>query len=181
MRIAYTHGRYQPIHNGHFLTMLHILENYNQLWIGIANPLLCYPPLLDPTNNDLVKSIQRARDSKNNPYSFLERLEMILDSFIVYGIDIKRIKVLPHFAFYDIPTWYNFIPDPSRTDIILSSKDYHHYEKIKIYKSLGWNVAFIEKVEGISGEVFDTFFPNGNWRSLVPEGAIPHIEKKIIV
>ena len=50
IHIGYTHGRFQPIHNGHFHIMLQILEEYDELWIGIANPLLKWPCLLKKEN-----------------------------------------------------------------------------------------------------------------------------------
>lgn len=177
--IGYTHGRFQPLHNGHFQTMLKILETHDQLWVGIANPLLNKPQLLDYSDAKLVASLERARDPRNNPYTYLERLEMIVDSFIDYGIDLRRLRVLPHFAFYEINDWEHFIPDPSKAEIILSYKDYHHYQKIKIYEERGWRVNFIEKIEGVSGEIFDQNFPNGDWKKFVPSGVIAHIETKI--
>ena len=71
--IGYTHGRFQPLHNGHFNTFLKILKKFDELWIGIANPLRNYLANMDKLNKDLQKSLKRARDPKNNPYSFLER------------------------------------------------------------------------------------------------------------
>ena len=55
--IGYTHGRFQPVHNGHFNTFLKILENYDELWIGIANPLREYPPNMAAFDKELQKSL----------------------------------------------------------------------------------------------------------------------------
>ncbi len=95
MKIGYTHGRFQPLHNGHFNTFLKILEKYDELWIGIANPTRTYPPNMDKLSEELRESIKKAKDPSNNPYTFLERYEMIKLSLEKYeggGVDIKRIS-----------------------------------------------------------------------------------------
>lgn len=176
MNIGYTHGRYQPLHNGHFNTMLYILNKYDNLWIGISNPIREYPQLIDKSDNKLLSSIERARSKEKNPYSFLERYEMIFKSLIEYGINPSRIRILPHFAFYDIKNWIEFLPSKEKSVIVLSAKDYHHYEKIDLYKELGWEVEFVEPTSGVSGDILDSEYPYGNWRNLVPSGTEVFLE-----
>lgn len=182
--IGYTHGRYQPLHNGHLHIMINILNEYNLLYIGIANPLLKWPCLLKKENpeiysKELFQSIKKARDPINNPFTYLERYKMIEDSLIKEGIDHSRFKILPHFGFYDLKHWDQFIPQPSEARIILAQKDYHHYEKIKKYKKMGWSIDYKSLLEGVSGELFDQNFPNGNWQELVPKGSVKHINRLI--
>ncbi len=177
LTIGYNHGRFQPLHKGHFNTFLKILEKYDQLWIGIANPLRIPVPNTERLGQSLQESLQRARNIKNNPYSFLERYEMIRLSLINQGIDMDRIRILPHFGFYESDNWKDFIP--KKATIILSAKDYHHYSKIKVYKSNGWKVDFVESLPGISGTILRKEFPEGNWRELVPAGTIQILESKL--
>ena len=47
MAIGYTHGRYQPLHNGHFQVFLQILDKYDEIWIGITNPECKVPKNID--------------------------------------------------------------------------------------------------------------------------------------
>ncbi len=54
--VAYTHGRYQPLHNGNFKTFLKILEKYDELWIGITNPLRKQIPNIDKLEKDLQEN-----------------------------------------------------------------------------------------------------------------------------
>lgn len=53
--IGYNHGRFQPLHNGHFSTFQKILEKYDELWIGIANPLRQLPPNFEKLDDVLKK------------------------------------------------------------------------------------------------------------------------------
>lgn len=175
--IGYTHGRFQPLHNGHFNTFVKILEKFDQLWIGIANPLRNYPSNMNRLDKDLQKSLNEARNPKNNPYSFLERYEMIRISLAENGVDMNRIRILPHFGFYECNNWKDFIPKDAT--IILSAKDYHHYAKIKIYKDNGWNVEFVKPLPGISGSIFDKEWPEGKWRELVPKGTKRILKNKL--
>ncbi len=166
--IAYTHGRFQPLHNGHFHIFLKILEKYDELWIGISNPLRDYPQGMNDLDENLQKSLAAARAPENNPYTFLERYEMIRISLAEAGIDMNRVRILPHFAFYECDNWKDFIP--GNATLVLSAKDAHHYSKIEKYKKMGWNVELIEQLPGISGSIFDKEWPNGKWQELVPEG-----------
>ena len=176
--IGYTHGRYQPLHNGHFNTMLHILENYDQLWIGIANPLREFPRLTDDSDEDLLRSLKKARSVENNPFTYVQRQEMIISSLIQEGVEPTRFRIVPHFAFYDSINWTELLPPVHESIIVLAAKDYHHYKKIECYRQLGWRVEFVRPLEGVSGERFDCEYPNGEWRALVPAGAIGFLENQ---
>jgi len=177
MKIGYTHGRFQPLHNGHFNTFLKILEKYDELWIGIANPTRTLPPDMEELNEELRESIKKAKALGNNPYTFLERYEMIKLSLEKNGVDMKRARILPHFGFYETENWKDFIP--KNATIILAAKDYHHYAKVQVYKDNGWEVDFIDPLPGISGSIFDKEWPNGEWRELVPEGTRIVLENKL--
>jgi len=176
MTIGYNHGRYQPIHNGHLNTLRYILDNYDSLVIGIANPMRA--PVPDISDTELKKSLTRARAPENNPHSYWERLQMINDSLIGEGYSPERFNILPHFAYYDCENWKDFIP-PDAT-IVLAPGDTHHDRKVRLYQSKGWDVEIIPKLDGISGAILDNEFPDGNWRELVPKGAISTLEKHIV-
>ncbi len=108
--IGYNHGRFQPLHNGHFNTFLKILEKYDELWIGIANPLRQLPQDFEKLEADLQQSVKRARDPKNNPYTYFERYEMVWNSLQQHGVDMSRVHIAPHFAYYETVNWKDFIP-----------------------------------------------------------------------
>jgi len=177
MKIGYNHGRFQPLHNGHFNTLKHILEHYDELWVGIANPLRIPVPNMGKLDPKLQESLSKAREPENNPYTYLERYEMVYGALSEDGVDMRRVHILPHFGFYETDVWTDFIPKGAT--IVLFSKDYHHYEKIKVYKDSGFQLEFIEPLPGVSGSILDKEWPDGNWRELVPKGVVPILERKI--
>ncbi len=175
--IGYTHGRYEPLHNGHFSVHLEILRDYDFLWVGITNPLRIYPPNMEQLDSDLRKSLEHARAPENNPYNYAQRLEMTTKSLIYQGVDIGRVRVLPHFGYYDMPNWRDFMPPKECSDIVLAPKDIHHEKKMEIYRREGWNVVTVPQIPGVSGKIFDQEFPDGDWRRLVPRGTLEVIEE----
>ncbi|UCD03422.1 MAG: adenylyltransferase/cytidyltransferase family protein [Candidatus Aenigmatarchaeota archaeon] len=176
-KIGYNHGRFQPLHNGHFNTFLKILEKFDELWIGIANPLRDQPPNMEKLDKKLQTSLKRARDPKNNPYTFIERYEMIRNSLIEHGVDMNRVRILPHFGYYEAENWKEFIP--KNATIVMSAKDYHHYYKIKVYKDNGFKVENVDPLPGITGSTFKKEWPDGNWRKLVPKAVRKILESKM--
>lgn len=100
-KIGYTHGRFQPVHNGHFKVFQYILNNYKELWIGIANPLRELPKNINKLEKELAESIKIARNPENNLYSYIERYYMIYNSLKEEGVDMSRIRILPHFGVYE--------------------------------------------------------------------------------
>ncbi|NOX71133.1 MAG: hypothetical protein GXO64_00340 [Candidatus Micrarchaeota archaeon] len=131
---------------------------------------------MNKLDKNLQDSLNKARAPMNNPYTFIERYEMIRISLVEKGIDMNRVRILPHFGFYECDNWKDFIP--KNATIVLAAKDYHHYTKIKIYQENGWNVEFIEPLPGISGSIFDKEWPNGKWEELVPEGTRVILKEK---
>jgi len=177
--IGYTHGRFQPVHNGHFGVFLKILEQYEQLWIGIANPERFIPNSFASLPKELRESVMQARAPDNNPYSYVERQEMIFNSLAHASIDMKRVRILPHYSFYDTPQWKDFMPPKDDSVIILPAKDTHHYSKVEVYRQEGYQVEMMPLISGISGKIFDAAWPNGNWQELVPHGTIEVLEEKL--
>ncbi len=169
-KIAYTHGRFQPFHNGHFKLMLNILNKYSTLWIGIANPVRSWSTKMDSLAGAIRKSVDRARSPENNPFSFIQRYEMIEKSLQAAGIEKSRFRILPHFGFYDCDRWEDFFPPKKETVICLSPKDPHHFEKIEVYKEKGYALDLMNVQAGSSGEEFRRAYPKGNWQILVPIG-----------
>ncbi|MFH1802397.1 MAG: hypothetical protein ABH864_03000 [archaeon] len=175
--IGYNHGRFQLLHNRHLNTFLRILDRFDQIWIGIANPLRTPVPNMDQLDPGLQKSLRQARDPDNNPYSFVERYRMIWDSLELKGIDMSRVKIVPHFGFYETDNWKDFMPEGAT--VILAAKDYHHYAKVEAYRKNGFKVEFEEPLPGISGTMLREAWPNGNWREMVPEGTRKILESKL--
>jgi hypothetical protein len=178
MKIAYTHGRFQPLHNGQFQTILNLFDQYDKVVVGIANPLRKMPEFISELSEDTIKSITRARSQKQNPYTYLQRYEMLEKSFLDNKIPQERFQIIPHFGYYEQENWKDFFPEDAT--ICLHLKDAHHKEKFAYYESLGYKTQSLEKSPGFYGTKFDKEFPDGNWRSLVASGTIEVIERFIV-
>ena len=176
-KIGYTHGRYQPYHKGHFKVHQYILKQYDELWIGIANPLLKGPLLPERLKPSALASVKKGRSPKENPYTFVERYEMIFQSLMLAGVDMTCVRILPHFAFYDLEDWQQFLPPKEQSVIVLSPKDPHHFQKGEFYRKEGWELELIPQFPGYSGKAFDAKWPDGDWRALVPKGTASFLEK----
>ena len=68
--IGYTHGRFQPFHKGHLAVLLYILNSYDELWIGISNPLRRLPHNIATYEESLKKSILEARAENKNIFTY---------------------------------------------------------------------------------------------------------------
>lgn len=179
-KIGYTHGRFQPFHKGHLPILLYILDRYDELWIGISNPLRALPHNFETYDEELKASIAKARLETKNIFTFLEREQMILETLKEERIDLNRVKIYPHFGYYEEDHWADFFPPKDKTTIILHCKDPHHDKKIDHYKKLGWKIEIIPLLKaGYSGTLFYQEYPNGNWRDLVPDGTKKIIENKL--
>jgi nicotinamide-nucleotide adenylyltransferase len=178
-KIGYTHGRFQPFHKGHLAVLLYVLENYDELWVGISNPLRRLPPNIDSFDMELKQSIEKARLESKNIFSFIERKEMIIESLKDEDVDLSRVKVNPHFGYYEEENWEDFLPKKEPTTIVLHSKDLHHDKKIEFYRKHGWKVEIIPLLkEGYSGTEFHKQYPDGDWEELVPNGTKRVVDKK---
>lgn len=170
-KIGYTHGRFQPFHKGHLPLLLHILNNYDELWIGISNPLRKLPDNIETYDTELKNSILEARLSTKNIFTFLQREQMILETLKDEKVNLSRVKIYPHFGYYEEENWADFLPPKKITTIVLHCKDPHHDKKFSYYQANGWKTEAIPLFQaGYSGTLFHSEYPNGNWQDLVPNG-----------
>ncbi|MDD4983982.1 MAG: hypothetical protein PHH82_04065 [Candidatus ainarchaeum sp.] len=179
---AYTHGRFQPFHKGHLKFVLYLLGKYDILYIGISNPLRKIPAGFEGFSEKLKESLEHARDPRSNPFNYFEREQIILDSLREEGVDLSRVKILPHFAIYEDSNWFELMPPKESTVIAIPAKDEHHFEKIRGYEKVGYKVEIIPQMsKDISGSrVRESIYAGTEeWKEIVPKGAIPLIEKWI--
>ena len=170
-KIGYTHGRFQPFHKGHLPILLYILDHYDELWVGIANPLRRLPTNIESYDEKLKESILEARLESKNIFTFLEREHMVLETLKDEGVDLSRVKIYPHFGYYEEDNWTDFLPPKELTTIVLHCKDVHHDKKLEIYKQNSWETEGLPLLtEGYSGTKFHQEYPDGNWEDVVPEG-----------
>lgn len=156
------------------------MDHYDELWVGISNPLRRLPDNIESYDDDLKQSVLEARQEYKNIFTFLEREEMIRSTLKDEGIDMNRVRIYPHFGYYEEENWADFFPPKEMITIVMHCKDPHHDRKVDYYKTQGWNVEAIPLLkEGYSGTLFHKEYPNGRWRDLVPDGTRRFLEEKI--
>lgn len=179
MRWAFTHGRYQPFHLGHFTLVKRILEEYDRVYIGISNPHRTDGSCLIHVSEELRRDIELARAPEKNPFNYIQRSDIITAALLEEGVSAKRFRVMPHYAYYDGGRWQDFMPPMDLTTIVLAVKDGHHLAKLDFYEKHGWKTQRMDLIPGYSETDFHRAWPHGDWRSLVPRGAIPVLEQHL--
>jgi hypothetical protein len=144
VKIGYMHSRFGPAKERQIEVWKQILEECDEIWLGIANPLREMCKKWPDFPKDLKQDLVRARDSKNNPYSYRERVELIYKKLKELNVDITRVKILPHFGYYEQDKWKDFMPPKKESVIYVLSEYPHHDHKIKVYKKEGWKVKVIK-------------------------------------
>ena len=81
------HGRFQPFHNEHWHYTSTALARSERLIIGITNP--------DPGEVKREMANNHRHLPENNPYSFFQRLEMVMATLLDHGVDLSKIRVIP--------------------------------------------------------------------------------------
>ncbi len=178
MTIAYVHGRFQPFHKGHLALLKYALDNYEKLWVGISNPLRELPRNFSSLDKDLQTDLLRSRNPKKNIFTYLQREKMILKSLEYEGQNLLKVKVQPHFGYFESDNWQDFLPPKDDAVLVIHVKDLIHDLKLDLYKKLGWRIEQVKLFEeGVSGTQFHNVWPNGNWQVLVPKGTKEILEE----
>jgi cytidyltransferase-like protein len=177
MTIGYMHGRFQPPHKGHLHIWKQIIKECDEIWIGIVNPLR---EQVDnkSLSDEILKSVKKARDPKNNPFSFSERYQMIYDTLLAEGVPPEKIRITPAFSYYDHKNWKDFMPPTKNSIIYMPIKDPHHTSKVIMYEKNGWKVKKVKLKSGFSGTEVRKLIPKGNWKQLVPVGTQKFLEER---
>lgn len=101
MTLGMIHGRFQPFHNGHLDCLRWVSESCDKVIVGVTNPDI----------RDQVKSqLAPHRHTENaNPFTYYERVEMILRAADQIKITPERLRTVPFFL--NSPnTWCSYIP-----------------------------------------------------------------------
>ena len=151
-------GRFQPFHKGHLHAVKYILENHTFLYIGVGSALESH--------------------TKRNPFTFSERLEMILSTLDNEGIDRMRYYVIPIPDSEFHGTWVSIVkllvPD---FDIVYSNDPLTRILMTE-YGLNVYNIPFYKR-EIYSGEEFRRRVVEGeDWRELIPDKVYEYISRK---
>jgi len=175
-RIGVVHGRFQPLHLGHFYDYILLAKKEcDFLYIGLTN--------YDSTRKIESKTNPHRIKRENNPLNFYERLNIIKETIINEDYNNKI-----QYNSFDI------IPFPIELPRIINNfvpKEAIHYltifddwgrEKLDELKGEGLNVKVLFektlKEKKISSTmVRDKIVEGGGWQNLVPNSVVPYLNE----
>ncbi len=173
---GYYHGRFQPFHKGHLGLIQEALIYCNTLVIGISNPFRIKPIYDRPLNDDEKKSLEKARDTDNNPWPYWARVWIIREGLMEEDIDLSRIIFMPNLNNSHLPVKEVLFPKKV-TLIFICPKESHNKMWLKRYKEENWDVHIVKNQESVSGsDIRERILKNTKWENLVPKGSVKTIK-----
>ena len=148
-------GRFQPFNKAHLQDIKNILKECDEVIIAIGS--------------------SQHSDTKDNPFSTEERIEMIED--VLISEDIGNYTLFPVPDVGDDSRWVEEIVTlVPRFDVVYTGNDWTE-NCFKKYKKK-FAVKKIKLIPGVnSTTVRDKILKNKNWQELVPEKIVEFIEK----
>ncbi len=158
------HGRFQPFHNEHLEYARKAAERCRRLIVGITNP---DPSEVSPESTSLHRHL-----TENNPYTFFQRLQMVLGSLRDEGIDPHRLLVIP-FHIHEPAKWRHYLPPSER--LVHFVRVFSSWERAKVERiqAAGYAVEVLDPgiKKGIEASEIRRLLAAGDqrWRQMVPE------------
>jgi len=140
-------GRFQPFHLGHLLLLQRLSTQYEEIIVGVGS--------------------SQYRDTCDNPFSEVERKQMITQSLDAVGIHKYRIVTIPDI--YDPPRWVDHVCSiVSDFDVIIANNPFTR----KLFSEKGYVVkgtAFFDRKQYSGKEIRRRIIQDEPWAELVPE------------
>ena len=157
------HGRFQVLHFKHMEYLLAAKMKCQRLYIGISNPDISF---IEDDKNDPHRSMASA-----NPFTYIERYEMIHDAMLEFGVPRSEFEIVP-FPINRPEFILQYAPKDAT--YFMSINDAWGEEKLKILEGLGVKVDVLwrrptEEKGTSSSEVRDLIVRSKDWSSLVPK------------
>lgn len=140
-------GRFQPFHLGHLLLLQRLSTQYEEFIIGVGS--------------------SQYRDTCDNPFSEVERKQMITQSLDAVGIHKYRIVAIPDI--HDPPRWVDHVCSiVSDFDVIIANNPFTR----KLFSEKGYVVrgtAFFDRKRYSGKEIRRRMTQDEPWADLVPK------------
>lgn len=153
------HGRYQPFHLGHLACLEAAAARCHRLVVGITSP--------DPSHLRAETADPARHLPERNPFTYLERLRMVLGAVAERGI-ATPVSVVP-FPISDPELWPSYVP-PGAVHFLRLYSEWGG-EKAARLRAAGHEVVVLERggAKEVSGEeVRAQLRTGGDWSALVP-------------
>lgn len=165
------HGRFQPFHNEHWHYTSTALARSERLIIGITNP--------DPGEVKREMANNHRHLPENNPYSFFQRLEMVMATLLDHGVDLSKIRVIP-FHVSETEKWRYYLPPKDRVRHFLRIFSPWEQEKADRIRAEGYQVEVLDPGAEKGVEATEIrrrlLVGDGTWRELVPAAVARYLD-----
>jgi cytidyltransferase-like protein len=173
MRTGVIHGRFQPLHLDHMKYLMAGKSRCDFLYIGITNP--------DPHLTRYEETNPHRSLSGSNPFTYFERMKMIIDSMQEFGVSRSEFDTIPFPI--NLPDRLKYYA-PRNAVYFVVIYDAWGEHKFQLLKSLGLEVEVMWRrtndAIGITGSEIRTLMrQNKSWEHLVPKSVanLIHSEK----
>jgi nicotinamide mononucleotide adenylyltransferase len=169
LSVGSVHGRFQPFHNEHLEYVIAAKQRCEFLWIGITK--------YDITPSEFTPLGRPRERPENNPLTYYERVNMIMDAMVGAGVDRASFGFVP----FPIETPHR-LPEfmPVSVPCFTTVCEEWNREKIKILRSYGYDVIVLwERTEKLvtGGAIREDIMSGGSaWREMVPPQTLLAIE-----
>ena len=157
------HGRFQPFHNEHRHYLMGGLTRSERLIVGITNP--------DPGEIKQESASGHRHLAENNPYTYFERMEMVLATLREVGADLDRVRVIP-FHISEPAKWRYYLPPAGKLRHFVRVFSPWEQSKVDRLRAEGYEVEVLDPgvEKGIEATEIRRRIAAGDdsWKELVP-------------
>lgn len=161
LELVSIHGRFQPFHNGHLTYALLAMARCEHLFVGITNP--------DRRHLRMNVADPFRHLPENNPFSYIERLEMVRSSLLGAGVSPERFTVVPFPI--DSPELLDlYCP---RVPVLMRERGEWTRAKAKLLREHGWQAEVLSDATDLhfsASDIRHRMRANEPWHHLVPDG-----------
>lgn len=181
-KLGYYHGRFQPFHKGHLSMVKQMLENHDEIVIGISNPFRAQADFTNEEADELKEALLKTRDPENNPWSFWQRVLMIRNSLSYEEIDLGRVIIIPNLS--NSGFLVDEVRFPKEISVIYTMPSgVHNKIFMDKYRKQGWEVVEINPETRItSGTKIRKLIKDNNFEELeknVPKGTLEFLKQDL--
>jgi nicotinamide mononucleotide adenylyltransferase len=166
------HGRYQPFHLGHNNLLAMALDRSERICVGITNPDLESWVTHDASPHRHLP--------ESNPFTYLERLQMVSASAVGLDAAESRVLVVP-FPLDRPRVWSSYIP-PDAVHLVPVFSDWEAAKVTKL-RSLGHKVTAIDRrgeAKLSASNIRKLIADGGMWEQLVPQPVVGLVHEFLI-
>lgn len=177
-KYGFCHGRFQPLHNGHFEMLKRMLENHDQIIIGLSNPFRV-PARAEDEVLQQALAAEDTRNPANNPWPYWQRVLMIRWSLEFEGYDLGRVIITPNLIASGLRAAEVEFP---KEEIVIYTMPTGKHNKLIMERDQkeGLDVVVLDPaIRTISGTEMRRMFKEGDneWENYVPRGTAMVIQR----